>query len=1033
MMKHFFLILCFLLPFTLITSQNNQSGTITVSGVVADNNKEALIGATVKTEDGKKGTMTDINGRFTLENIPANARLVVSSIGFITMRLNVDGKTTLNIVLEEDVRILDDVIVIGYGSMRKRDVSGAISSVSAEAIETQSPISVLDALQGQVAGVEIVTGSGAPGEGSNVRVRGTATFEGGAKPLYVVDGVIYEDIDDINPDDIQSVEVLKDAASAAIYGSRSANGVFLITTKQGEKTKSTLSIRYLRSYSELTRKMPKANGAERKYYDAVRREISSYRNDQTYGYTIADSLAYFNNQDVDLQDLIFRTAVRDEVNLTVNGSSDAFRYHVSTGFLNENGIIINSQYSRLTSRFNSEYIPNNKLTIGSKLFLSVANRDGISESGVLNQMLERIPYWAITNPDGSLVPNVQNRRNPYAVALTDINKEQRYNLTAYQYLSYKFNRYLTFNTNIQANYSNRRNQSYRPAPQLLTTELTTGRDYSILKYDWANENYFSYKNTFLRNHEVELMAGASLQAWNTENIRLVGLNYTTDEIYTLNAASGFDAANSYTYFSEHRMASFFGRASYNYRGRYLFNANLRYDGSSRFGINNRWGLFPSASAAWRFSDEVFSDFMKPFVSDAKLRVSYGITGNEQIGDYVSLLLYAPNFIYGGVAGIAPSNLAYNDLSWETTAQFNVGLDLSLYRNRIRIVADYYKKNTDRLLNRVELPKETGFSTTYKNVGAMTNEGFELSIGYDIIQKRTFKWNVDLNWAFNDSRITKIADGIPFYKGLDDAIYVQENSRLGEFYGYKYLGIFAYDESNAFSDNWQQLTPVFGNDGAFSHYTLSGNVYNGTVNQKKSSTGDILLGGDVDYVDKNGDGYIDVTDKDLIGCAQPDFFGGVNTTLSYGRFTLLVSFYYSIGGKIFNYADAKRNRFSLDGATPSPHAIHNMWTKQGDQALYPAPIVSEHNRLTPSDFYLEDASYIKLKNARLTYNLPGSTAKKLLLRTANVYVYGKNLLTFTDYTGYDPEFADSSDPLTMGIDTNRYPRKREFGLGLSVGF
>lgn len=1023
------LIILVLISFSVAAQQKN----ITIKGVVTDVKKEPIIGATIVLEKGKKGTVTDINGKFSLSDIPTDANLVISSIGYISMRVSVNSKTIFDIVLEENVKVLDDVVVVGYGSVKKRDITGAISSVSTEAIQAQSPVSVYDAIQGQVAGVGIVSNSGAPGGGSSVRVRGTATFEGGASPLYVVDGVIYDNIDDLNPDDIASLEVLKDAASASIYGSRSANGVFLITTKQGDKSRTKLDVRYLRSYSNFTRKLPKANGAERKYYDAVRREVSSRRNDQTYGYTITDSLAYFTNQDIDIQDLIFQTAVRDEVNLTTSGASDAFKYYISSGYLHEGGIVVNSKYSRLTSRINTEYTPNNKLSIGSKVYLSLSNQDGISESGVLNQMLERIPYWAIFNPDGSYVRNILNRRNPYAVAMTDIDKDQKYKLTLYEYLTYKFNKKLSFNTNIQGNYNNTRQQNYRPQPQLNSTEQTTGIDYSIVDYDWTNENYFSYKNTFDKNHNLDVMIGCSFQASNKEMIKLTGLNYTTDEIYSLNAASGFDAKNSYTRYSEHRMASFFGRASYNYKGRYLINGNLRYDGSSRFGKENKWGAFPSISAAWRFSDENFTQWFKPFVSDAKLRISYGVTGNEQIGDYAGLLLYSPDYIYQNVAGIAPSNLAYYDLSWEETAQKNIGLDISLNKNKIRIVADYYKKNTDRLLNKVELPKETGFTTIYKNVGAMLNEGFEFSIGWDIIQKKKIKWNVDFNFAMNESRITKISDGIPFYKGSDEAIYVQENSRLAEFYGYKYIGVFAYDESNAFTDTWQRLTPVFNDAGTFDHYTYGGQIYSGTVNKKKASNGDILLGGDVDLVDKNGDGYIDVTDKDLIGCAQPDFFGGLNTTLTYKGFSLFISLYYSIGGEIYNYAEAKRNQFRQDAATPSPIAIHNMWTKQGDLSLYPAPIISEHNSLAPSDFYLEDASYVKLKNVKLSYDLPQKLTKKILLKSASLYVYGKNLLTFTNYSGYDPEFSDNSDPLTMGIDTNRYPRKREFGMGINLGF
>lgn len=1009
------------------------SQLINIRGTVTDISGESLIGVTVMLENTQRGTVTDLNGGFVLSDVPSNGRLLMSMVGYLSARVNIDGRAVLSVTLSEDVKLLDDVVVIGYGTVRKRDVTGAIASVSSEAIDTQSPVNLFDAIQGQVAGVEITSGSGAPGEGSNVRVRGTATFEGGAKPLYVVDGVIYDDIDDLNPDDIASLEVLKDAASAAIYGSRSANGVFIITTKQGDKTRTLLNVRYLKSFSNFTRKMPKANAAERKFYDSVRREVSGQRNDQVYGYTITDSLAYFNNQDLDLQELLFRTSIRDEISLTASGASDAFKYYISTGYLNEEGIIVNSNYSRLTARVNTEYSPNRKLSIGSRLFLSLSHIDGISESGVLNQALERIPYWAIFNPDGSYVQNILSRRNPLAVAMTDTDKDQRYMLTFYEYLTYNFNSNLTFNTNIQASYNNLRQQNYRPQPQLGSTERTTGRDYTSLRYGWTNENYFSYKNTIGDDHNVDLMVGTSFQATYREYVSLVGQDYTTDALYSLNAASGFDTKATFSRFTENRMASFFARGGYNYKGTYLFNANVRYDGSSRFGKNNRWGMFPSASAAWRFSDEAFSGSFKPFLSDGKLRVSYGVTGNESIGDFVGLLLYSPDFIYDNIAGIGVSNLAYDDLSWEETSQFNLGLDLSFNNNRIRIVADYYLKHTDRLLNRVEVPKETGFISIYKNVGAMSNEGFEFSLGLNVMKKGNFKWDVDFNWATNDSRITKISDGIPFYKGTDESIYVHEGGRLGEFHGYKYLGVFAYDQSNAFSENWERLTPVFDDQGAFNHYTLGGQIYNGQVNQKFASNGEVLLGGDTDFEDTNGDGRIDVLDKTLIGCAQPNFFGGLSTTLNYKRFTLSASLYYSIGGKIYNQAEAKRNLFRADGATPSPHAIHNMWTSQGDQAIYPAPIVSEHNTLAPNNFYLEDASYIKLQNLRLEYAVPTSVLRGTFLRTASCYVYGKNLLTMTNYTGYDPEFADFSDPLVMGIDTNRYPMKREYGFGLSVGF
>lgn len=1027
-----FLIICMLhICFSAVWAQNSNQKTKSVSGKVTDVSQDPLIGVSVVVKETNIGTITDSKGNFKI-NVPTNKKtLVFSYTGFDAIETEIKGNT-MDIVLLEKVSELDEVVVVGYGSTKKRDITGAISSVRAEEIAKESATNIFDALQNKVAGVEIVSNSGAPGADSEVRVRGTATFEGGAKPLYVVDGVVYESLEDVNPDDIESIEVLKDAASASIYGSRSANGVFLVTTKQGQKAKSSVSVRYLRSYSSLSYNMPKANAAERQYYDRVRRQWSSIRNTEVYGYApIVDSLCFFTNQDLDLQNYIFRTSTRDEVSLSANGASDQFKVYLNASYLSDKGIIVNSDYNRLTSRINIDYTPNDKLTLGTKTYFSISNQSGISEDGVLNQLNSRTPYWAIFNPDGSYIPQISNVRNPFAVAMTDIDQRQRYNVTLYEYLTYKFNKYLRFLANIQGSYSHSRDQEFRPSAQLTSTQRTTGRDLTRLSYNWTNEEYFEYKRTFNSVHNVVGMLGASFQSWNRENVNLVGYDYTTDELYTLNAASGFDAKASYTTISRHTMASFFGRLGYNFKGKYIFNSNLRYDGSSRFGKDSRWGLFPSVSVAWRFSDENFTSFMKPFVSDAKIRYSYGITGNEEIADYASQFVYSPNYIYQGVAGIAPSNLAFSELSWEETSQRNVGLDLFLLKNKIKIIVDAYSKLTDKLLNKVELPKETGFSSIQKNIGAMRNDGFEISINWNVIKTRKIKWDVDFNFSHNLSVITNISDNIPFYKGTDEAIYIQEGKRLGEFYGYKYLGIFAYDQSNAYDTEWNQLNPVFDENLSFMHYTLNGDVYSGIINQKKSSDGNPLLGGDVNLYDANSDGIINILDKSLIGCAQADFYGGFGTSFTYRDLSLQMSFAYSVGGQIYNYTEARRNRFQQDGTTPSPIAINNMWTKQGDNAIYPVPVIKEHNFLAPSDFYLQDASYLKLRNVRLDYSFPKKLTKSLKIGNISCYIYGKNLLTFTDYKGYDPVFSSSSDPLSIGIDTGKYPRKREYGFGLKL--
>lgn len=1024
----FLAILCFAFAAGIVQAQ------IRVSGIVSDSNNEPLIGVTVKVVDSNVGTITDLKGKYTLNLQTGKNALEFSYTGFTTLRLPVNNQEYINVTLKESIKQLEEVMVIGYGAMKKRDITGAVSSISAKTIEETTPISLYDALQGQSSGVQIVTGSGAPGESSEIRIRGVSTFDEGASPLFVLDGVPLDNVDNINPNDIESIEVLKDAASAAIYGSRSANGVILITTKKGEKSRPKVDVRYLRSYSTLSRNMPRANADERRYYDDIRKQ---YLVGGDYLINIVDSLAYITNQDLDVVKLLFRPATRDQVDFSVSGASELFNYYVSTAYLKENGIIVNSDYDRITSRINTEYKPTKSLTVGSKIQLAFSSKNGIDEDGVLNSLLVKPAYLAIINPDGTYVPNISARRNPLAVAMTDVNKAQTYRASMYEYVDWKIFDKLKLNSSIQMNYYQERYQRRRTSTQLSSEEAGTpnsgSRDRTLINYEITNENYLTYTDTWGDYHDVTAMVGNSVNYWGVERLNMLGMNMTSDIIYTLNAASSFDARNTFTNLSRSSMLSYFGRLTYGYKGKYLANFNMRYDGSSRFGKDNRWGAFPSGSVGWRFSDEKFMRFSRQVLSDGKFRASLGVTGNQRIGDYDAWQLYSPNFIYEGVSGIAASNLADGKLGWESTTQYNGGVDLILFKNRVRVSIDYYKKLTDQLLARVELPKESGFQTTRRNVGAMTNEGIEGSIDFDIIRKKDLKWTINLNAANNKTIITRVADDIPFYRGMHDAIYVQPNTRLGEFYGYKYLGIFAFDESNAFTPAGERLTPVFSNGVYQNAYYLGSEPYSGNVEQKKAANGDVLKGGDVDLVDKDGNWTIDLNDKQAIGCAQPVFYGGFSTNLTYKNLTVSMMFYYSLGGQIYNYAQARQNSFEFDGITPTPYTIKNMWTKPGDDAIFPVPKKSEHNRLAPSDFFLEDASYIKLKSTRIAYRIPASKLDKVFLNGANVYVYGNNLLTFSNYLGYDPEFRGGGDALTLGIDQNSYPRKREFGFGLNVNF
>jgi len=740
-----------------------------VSGIVSDQNNDPLIGVTVKVIDTNVGTITDLNGKYTIAVPAGKNSLEFSYTGFTTLRMPVNNQAYINVTLKESIKQLEEVMVIGYGAMKKRDITGAISSISAQTIEEKTPISIYDALQGQSSGVQIVTGSGAPGEGSEIRIRGVSTFDEGASPLFVVDGVPLDNVDNINPNDIESIEVLKDAASAAIYGSRSANGVILVTTKKGERTRPRVDVRYLRSYSTLSRSMPRANGDERRYYDDIRKQ---YLVGGDYLINIVDSLAYITNQDLDIVNLLFRPATRDQVDFSVSGASETFNYYMSTAYLNEKGIIVNSDFDRITSRINTEYKPSKSLTVGSKVQFAYSSKNGIDEDGVLNSLLVKPAYLAILNPDGTYIPNISARRNPLAVAMTDVNKAQTYRASMYEYVDWKLSDKLKLNSSIQMNYYQERYQRRRSSTQLSTEEAGTpnsgSRDRTLINYEITNENYATYTDTWGDYHDVTAMLGNSINFWGVERLNMLGMNMTSDIIYTLNAASSFDARNTSTNMSRSAMLSYFGRLTYGYKGKYLANFNMRYDGSSRFGKDNRWGAFPSGSVGWRFSDEKFMRFSRQVLSDGKLRASLGVTGNQRIGDYDAWQLYSPNFIYEGISGIAASNLADRNLGWESTTQYNGGVDLVLFKNRVRISIDYYKKLTDQLLAKVELPKESGFQTTRRNVGAMTNEGIEGSIDFDIIHKTDLKWTVNLNVANNKTIITRVADDIPFYRGMHDA-------------------------------------------------------------------------------------------------------------------------------------------------------------------------------------------------------------------------------------------------------------------------
>lgn len=1031
-----------------LAAQSNQSAkaNATVTGTVSAGEPlpGPLAGATVRNATTGEGVVTDENGRYTIKVTGPKDILQYRYLGFKDVDKIVGIATRIDVEMEDAYSNLDEVVVVGYGAVKKRDITGAIVSVGKQEIEEKMPTNIYDVLQGTAAGVQITSGSGQPGEGAAVVIRGTSTMnDAGVGPLWVVDGVPCNDIDQINPYDIESIEVLKDAASAAIYGARSANGVILVTTKKGDEKNPVLEVRYQHSLSNLTHKLPQINANQYRkmqqgYLEYAQNEGQEYVSSAVTNVMLSQLNDPYNvllNADNDYQKIAYRLANKDQVDINFGGGSSKVKYMLMGGYYGEEGIIDNTSFNRASLRVNADYYATKILTVGTRINLSYAKKNGVDESGYLNTILSRKPTLSMYYPDGSIIGTLWGN-SPLAAGL-QTNFREYFRGSIFQYFDLKFNKNFKWTTNLNANFGLVRYHFMRPT--ILSDHYLTnsGQQTSQLTYDWMNENYLNYTGSIDGMHNFQAMAGFSLQSWKSEYDYFKGKDSATDAVFTMNAfAANFDLTQTGSTATSHRMASAFARFSYNYRSRYIFSGNVRADGSSRFAKDKKVGFFPSASFAWRMSDEKWMKWMKKIlINDAKLRASYGVTGNEAIGDFDSQLSYNIGGIYDGVAGVTPSRIAVNDLGWEQTAQLNVGADLSFKRGRYQLTVDYFDKRTDNLLANYEIPKEWGFNTIRKNIGSISNRGVEVALKATFVDKKDWYFHMDANLTHNRNRVEALAGGIPYIYNTN--WYISEGRPLGDFYGYQNLGVFAYNESNAFTPKWEQLTPVF-NEGVFSHYTLGGKPYEGEVKQKTLPNGTPFRGGDINWGELNPtyrDGVIDDKDRGILGNAQPILTGGISLTLRYKQVTLSASSYFSFGGKIYNFARYNQDKSSMQAwsTTPSINWVENFWIRPGDNVQYPRPYSdSFQNDRGPTSLYIEDGSFFKIRNIRVTYRFKRTVIERIKMKGLSLYAYVQNPLTFTSYSGYDPEFSNFS-ALQIGMDTNRFPRSREFGLGITANF
>ncbi|MGB3150794.1 MAG: TonB-dependent receptor, partial [Maribacter sp.] len=964
---------------------------------------------------------------YTIRLVPGSRVLVFSYIGFNTKEVTVNA-ANLNVVLEEDTENLDEVVVIGYATVAREKVLGALSSVKAEKISQVTPTNAFEGVQGRLAGVQIAT-NGGPGAGFDIRVRGTSTFSaGGTGPLYVVDGQQLDNIDNIDPNDIASLEVLKDGATTAIYGTRGANGVVLITTKSGKSGEVSVDVNVVTGVNSLNGAIPVANTAQRLFYEDVRR-TDAQRLNPVEGQR--DSLSLLSRNSFDLQDLITRAAFRNQVNVAVSAGSEKLKAYWNTGFLNEDGIVLNSDFKRINTRFKLDFVPNKKLAISSTFNASFEELNGLSEGQVFQQLVERIAYFPIFEPNGTLTPEIAGRQNPVAEALLRQQRLRTWRGQSFNFIQYKITPSFSIKSTLGLNFRLRRNNDFSPLLVLNprnTNPIASFRD--RIDYDIQQENFVNYTNVFGK-HSVSSFAGMQIQRRFQEEFGISNALFVSEDIRTFNNVDpdGLGINGGQTFNTRSNLFSLFAGFNYDFDNKYLFSGTIRRDGSSRFGDNREFGYFPSGSIGWRVSNEPFlkeSDLINNLI----IRASYGETGNDRIGDYEFTSAFIPGAVYDGISGVAPSRLGNPDLSWESTNQTNLGFDLGMFRNRLTLSIDAYRKDTEDLLASVPLPEESGFEGIRQNVGAVRNQGIEINVGGTILRTKDFSWNSNFNISFQENEVTRLFQGIPFQSG---DYRVEEGQPIGNIFGFKNLGVYQYDESNAFTNDGVQLTPNFDGAGIFTNYTLNGAEFSGDVNQIRND-GRVAEGGDIIWDDVDGDFVITNDDRQIIGNGLPTSFGGFNNDFVYKDLSLSFLLDFTLGNDLWRRYDEARNDLNSSNETPGPDRIEGAWLNPGDVTVYPRLTRVPQNRDRPNSFFVTDGGFIRLRFVRLGYSLPKSILDDLgFIKKCSFFVSANNLLTWTNYEGYNPELGTRGNPLQPGVDNLRYPNDREVIMGLNLKF
>ncbi|MFD2569669.1 SusC/RagA family TonB-linked outer membrane protein [Spirosoma soli] len=994
--------------------------SITVSGrVTSDAGREALPGVNVSVEGTTTGTTTAADGTYRISIPSASATIVFSYIGYITQRMKPGGRTQLDVTLEEDNKSLNEVVVVGYGTKDRRDVTTAISSVSGKDIQNLPVASPVALLQGRTAGVQIVNNTGAPGASNlTIRVRGATSINAGNNPLFIVDGLPFEGgTSDINPNDIESIEVLKDAAASAIYGSRAANGVVLITTKRGKSGKASINFNYYKGIQQVDRtRLPKLmNSTE--FIELIQEQRANGAGvTSLYAFVLPENGIIGGNgriSDTNWLDEVIQTGAMDNYEIAVQGGENKLKFYLSGALLNQKGALVFTDYKRYTGKLNLDYQASNKLKLGTSINFTRGLTNGTpeNEGGTFQAALFKAPVNPVRAIDGTyFLEDISGILNPVAVPDLETRLKTKTRLLANAFAEFTILPGLNFKTSWGTDLVYERDDFFQPSTSRRGT-VANGSTNTEDDVNWIYEHTLNYA-TFFGQHRLTALLGYSQLENTRSSTFMAARDYGTNSIETLNAASTPTAATSSK--RTNGLSSLFGRVGYIYANKYYLEASLRQDGSSKFGANNRYALFPAASIGWQVGREAFFENLAKSINDFKIRASYGRTGNQGgIGEYTSQGAFATGQGYVGQNGVGPTAIANPDLKWETTDQFNLGADISFLKSRVSFSADVYLKRTSNLLLNVQLPSTSGFGSALQNVGNTENRGVELSLNTINVDGPALRWTSNFNISFNKNKIIKLYNGTDIINtrggtGFGQARtfnLLREGQAIGAFFGWEANGIYATS-----AENERQL-------------------------RADNATGYIFRGGDMRFVDQNGDNIIDDRDRVVIGNALPRFTGGFTNNLQYKNFQLDVLAQFTYGNDVYNGTrTVSESMFQFANAAK---IIRNRWRKEGDVTDIPRADHTDPggNRRT-STRWLEDGSYLRIKTVTLAYNVPSALLQKIRVSNLRLYATAQNLFTFTRYTGIDPEansYGGSGGVTDLGFDYAAYPQYKTFLFGVNLGF